>query len=227
MDNEANSSDAVATEITNEDASSEVETSELQPSAPRAWYQHKGVRWISEWVIIIACALLAALLMRTFVFETFFIPSGSMVPTLQVGDRIIVSKLSVEWGTVNRGDIVVFRRPPAENCGGPQVNDLVKRVIGLPGDHLWSVGNAVYYTTSTNSTPQRLNETWTHTEPLGRSIQESPGKTYFVVPKNSYFMMGDNHSYSCDSRYWGPVKRSYIVGKVFLRVWPLGRFGFL
>jgi signal peptidase I len=197
------------------------------PAERRHWIKHRSVRWVSEWVVIIACALLVALLMRAFAFETFFIPSSSMVPTLQIGDRIIVSKLSVEWGTINRGDILVFRRPPAENCGGEQVNDLVKRVIGLPGDHLWSVGNSIYYSTPSDHKAQLLHETWTHTEPLGIAIPDSPGKTYFVVPKNSYYMMGDNHSYSCDSRYWGPIKRSYVVGKVFLRVWPLSRFGFL
>ena len=73
--------------------------------------------------------------MRTFVVQTFFIPSASMEPTLQVGDRILVSKLSIDFGTVHVGDIVVFKAPPAENCGDP-VTDLVKRVIGLPGDHL-------------------------------------------------------------------------------------------
>jgi signal peptidase I len=89
--------------------------------------------------------LTAALVMRTYVFQTYFIPSTSMLPTLRVGDRIIVSKLSVELGTINRGDILVFSRPPNEpmDCGGPVVADLVKRVIGLPGDELWSVGDTI------------------------------------------------------------------------------------
>ncbi len=208
----------------------EASDSEVEQTAPAqiqsAWHRHKIVRWLIEWIIIIMCALLAALIMRTYVFETFYIPSGSMEPTLQQGDMIIVSKLSVDWGTINRGDILVFSRPPAEKCGGPPVNDLVKRVVGLPGDHIWSVNNTIYYSHG-NGASHRLKETWTHIEPLDLQIPDSPGKTYFQVPKDSYYMMGDNHPGSCDSRYWGPLKRSYVVGKVFLRVWPLKRISFL
>ncbi len=191
-----------------------------------AWHRHKVVRWIIEWIVIILCALLAALFMRTYVFETFYIPSGSMEPTLQKGDMIIVSKLSITWGTVNRGDIIVFARPPAEDCGPPPVKDLVKRVVGLPGEHIWSVNNTIYYSDG-NGPAHRVKETWTHIEPLQTQIPVSPGKTYFVIPKNSYYVMGDNHPGSCDSRYWGVVNHRYIVGKVFLRVWPLSRFTFL
>lgn len=167
-----------------------------------------------EWLIIVLVALGVSFLMRTFVIQTFYIPSGSMEPTLQIGDRIIVSKLSVEFGTIHRGDIVVFKAPPAEHCGDP-VTDLVKRVIGLPGDHLTSKGNTIYV----NGSP--LHETWTHYEPLGQAIGN------VTVPANSYFMMGDNHPNSCDSRMWGSVPRSDLIGKVFLRIWPLNRFGFI
>ena len=97
--------------------------------------------------------------MRTYAFQTFYIPSGSMEPTLQIGDRIIVNKLAVTWGTINIGDIVVFKAPPAENCGEP-VTDLVKRVIGVPGDSLRSKGNTIYV----DNKP--LDEKWTHTEPV-------------------------------------------------------------
>ena len=152
--------------------------------------------------------------MRTYAFQTFYIPSGSMEPTLQIGDRIIVNKLSVTWGTINIGDIVVFKAPPAENCGEP-VTDLVKRVIGVPGDSLRSKGNTIYV----DNKP--LVEQWTHTEPLGGAI------TPITLKANQYFMMGDNHSDSCDSRMWGPVPRSDIIGKAFVRIWPLSRIGFL
>jgi len=152
--------------------------------------------------------------MRTYAFQTFYIPSGSMEPTLKVGDRIIVNKLAVSLGTIHIGDIVVFKAPPKENCGEP-VTDLVKRVIGVPGDTLTSKGNTIYVNN------QALNETWTHTEPLGESI------TKITLKPNMYFMMGDNHSNSCDSRMWGPVPRSDIIGKAFVRIWPLSRIGFL
>ena len=172
-------------------------------------------RWLSEWLAIVLLAAGAAYLIRTFVFQTFFIPSSSMVPTLQIGDRIIVSKLSTDFGAIHRGDILVFKRPPAENCGGAVVNDLVKRVIGLPGDHLYSLGDTIYV----NGQP--LKESWTHVEPLGNPLGN------VVVPKNSYFMMGDNHPESCDSRMWGTLPRRYVVGRVVFRIWPLSRFGTL
>jgi len=201
----------------------DVEQDAVEPEViePAKWFRRRPYRWLIEWGLIILCALSAALLMRAYVFETFYIPSGSMLPTLQVGDRIIVSKLSVEFGTIHRGDILVFRRPPLEAtaCGGEQVNDLVKRVIGLPGDRLYSIDNVIYVN------GHALAEKWTHTEPLGQAIATSQNPV--VVPAHSYFMMGDNHSSSCDSRYWGTLQRSYVVGKVILRIWPLGRFGFL
>ncbi len=171
-------------------------------------------RTILEWVAILMVAVAVSFLMRTYALQTFFIPSGSMEPTLQIGDRIIVSKLSLDFGSIHRGDILVFKAPPAEHCGEP-VTDLVKRVIGLPGDHLTSRGNTIYV----NGAP--LNETWTHYEPLATPIGQ------VTVPANHYFMMGDNHPNSCDSRMWGTVPRSDIIGRAFLRIWPVSRFGFL
>ena len=163
---------------------------------------------------ILVVAVAVSFLMRTYALQTFFIPSGSMEPTLQIGDRIIVSKLSLDFGSIHRGDILVFKAPPAEHCGEP-VTDLVKRVIGLPGDHLTSRGNTIYV----NGTA--LDETWTHYEPLATPIGQ------VTVPANSYFMMGDNHPDSCDSRMWGTVPRSDVIGRAFLRIWPIARFGFL
>jgi signal peptidase I len=169
---------------------------------------------LMEWVVIIVIAVVASLLVRTFVFQTYFIPSASMEPTLHIGDRIIINKLSVDFGTIHTGDIVVFKAPPAENCG-TKVADLVKRVIGVPGDRLTSKANTIYI----NGKP--LDETWPHDEPLGTPIGN------VTVKPGQYFVMGDNHPDSCDSRYWGTVPRSDIIGKVFLRIWPLSRIGFL
>jgi signal peptidase I len=195
--------------------SSGVLTSETPaPPPPSPKRKKPRRRALIEWTAIIIVAVLVSFLMRTFAFQTFFIPSGSMEPTLQVGDRIIVNKLSVEFGTINIGDIVVFKAPPAENCGEP-VTDLVKRVIGIPGDTLTSKGNTIYVN------GQALDEKWTHTEPLGQAIG------HVHLGPNQYFMMGDNHSDSCDSRMWGPVPRSDIIGKAFVRIWPLSRIGFI
>jgi signal peptidase I len=169
-------------------------------------------RALTEWIVILIVAVLVSLIMRTFVFETYYVPSGSMYPTLQIGDRIIVDKLSVDFGTIHQGDIVVFKAPKkvAIACGD-DVADLVKRVIGLPGDILTSKGNTIY------DNGKAVNEKWTHTEPLGTAIGR------IRVPAGDYFMIGDNHAPSCDSRAWGFVPRSSIIGKVFLRIWPLSR----
>ena len=165
-------------------------------------------------------AVLVAVVLRTFVVQTFYIPSGSMEPTLQIGDRIIVNKLSYDLHGVDRGDIVVFNRPPAEDCGGPPVNDLVKRVIGLPGDVMSESGGYVYVN------GQRLDETWLPATEQGRTGPGPAGTSSdlshpYRVPANEYFVMGDNRENSCDSRFWGPIPKSLIVGKVDLRIWPL------
>jgi signal peptidase I len=101
-------------------------------------------RWIVELVGVVVVAILVAVLLRTFVVATYSIPSGSMEPTLQIGDRIVVDKLSYYLHGVDRGNIVVFTTPPNEDCAGPPVADLVKRVIGLPGEIISLQDGSVY-----------------------------------------------------------------------------------
>src|ERR1039458_2799037 len=185
----------------------------------------KRSHWLRETLVVVVVALAAALLLRTFVVQTFYIPSGSMEPTLQVGDRILVNKLSYHLHGVDRGDIVVFSRPPAENCGGPEVNDLVKRVVGLPGDVLSLSGGYVYVN------GKKLDESWLPASEQGITTAGPPGNSSnlarpYRVPANDYFVMGDNRTDSCDSRYWGPISKSLIVGKVDVRVWPLSSVHF-
>jgi signal peptidase I len=172
-------------------------------------------RVVIEWVVILLIAVVASFLVRTYAVQTFFIPSGSMEPTLHMGDRILVNKLSVRFGTINVGDIIVFKAPPSEHCGDGNYPDLVKRVIGLPGDVMTSKGNTVYV----NGRP--LKEPWTYFPILNPQIKK------VKVPANNYFVMGDNRANSCDSRFWGTVPRSDIIGKAFFRIWPLSRFGFI
>jgi signal peptidase I len=187
-----------------------------QPPAPPS----SGGRWVREGVIVVVVAVLVAVLLRAFVVQTFYIPSGSMEPTLQIGDRILVNKLSYHLHGVDRGNIVVFSRPPTESCGGPEVNDLVKRVIGMPGDVLTLSGGHVYVD------GKRLNETWLPASEQGVTSAGPQGSNWnlsrpYRVPANNYFVMGDNRTDSCDSRYWGPIAKSLIVGKVEVRVWPI------
>jgi len=157
-------------------------------------------------------AIVVALVVRTFVFQTFYIPSGSMEPTLHIGDRIVVEKLGY---SVQRGDIVVFRRPPHEDCAGPPVADLVKRVVGMPTETITAHDGSVYIT------GRRLPEPW-----LPKEYAYTAPFPKVKIPKGDYFMMGDHRTDSCDSRYWGPLPGSYIVGKVVMRVWPLSRIAF-
>lgn len=168
-----------------------------------------------EWAAIVAIALVVALLMRAFVVQTFYIPTPSMAPTLNVGDRILVNKLAYRLHGVGRGDVVVFKRPPAENCG-TDVSDLVKRVIGLPGETISDRNGTVYI----DGKP--LAEPWL---PKNDPNTYTPSFKPVHIGSNSYFVMGDNRAVSCDSRYWGTVPRSLIIGKVEMRIWPFSRIG--
>jgi signal peptidase I len=192
------------------------------PDQPR---HRSRSHWLKEAILIVLVAVLVAVLLRAFVVQTFYIPSASMEPTLQIGDRILVNKLSYDFHGVDRGDIVVFARPPAEDCGGPQVNDLVKRVIGLPGEVI-SLRNGYVYING-----KRLDESWLPATDQGTTEPGPPGNAAnlehpYRVPANEYYVMGDNRVDSCDSRYWGPIPKSLIVGKVELRVWPLSAIHF-
>jgi signal peptidase I len=203
-------------ETTTPEEAAPVTGDERDDAVPRAKRLHHH---LIEWIVLIVLALVLAIGLRTYGFQTFSIPSGSMEPTLQIGDRIIVDKLAVDWGTIHRGDILVFRSPPREDCAGTHDPILVKRVIGLPGDVLYSMDNAIYVN------GKKLDEAWTHTEPLGTPGVASKSHPV-VVAAHNYYMLGDNHSNSCDSRYWGSITHSAIIGKVFMRVWPLRRLAY-
>jgi signal peptidase I len=162
---------------------------------------------------IVAAVLLAAG-MREFVVQPFSIPSSSMVPTLQRGDRILVLKAFFSWHDLREGDIVVFTRPPRDQCGGPADDDLVKRVIALPGQTIYSAGGTIYVD------GRRLAEPYLpRLDPLGPPIPGATRKDPFRVPRGEFYMMGDNRQDSCDSRYWGPIRGSSIVGRVVLLWW--------
>ncbi len=102
------------------------------------------MRAVVEWIVILVAALTVALVVKTFLIQAFYIPSGSMEPTLKPGDRVLVNKLSYDLHGVHRGDIVVFKSPPGEAASDPSVKDLIKRVIGLPGDRIQAINGQVY-----------------------------------------------------------------------------------
>src|SRR5271156_4792408 len=184
-----------------------------------------SARWIVELVGVVVVAILVAVLLRTFVVATYSIPSGSMEPTLQVGDRIVVDKLSYHLHGVDRGNIVVFTTPPDEDCAGPPVADLVKRVIGLPGETISLQDGSVYINGRLLPEPFLPADLRTDTYP-GPSKHDYALHHAYRIPTGDVFVMGDNRPESCDSRYWGPIRESTIVGKVDMRIWPLSRIGF-
>ena len=112
------------------------------PAGPRR--RRRWRRTLVETVVTVLVAVALAGLVRTYVFQTFWIPSSSMVPTLGVYDRILVQKAFFTWHDVHQGDIVVFSHPPLDDCPGPANGDLVKRVIALPGQTIYSSGGSVY-----------------------------------------------------------------------------------
>jgi signal peptidase I len=167
-------------------------------------------RQLLEWLMVVLFAVLVAAGLRVFVVQSFFVPSGSMVPTLQIGDRIVVVKIGY---TIHRGDIVVFRRTPGDTTTTDP--HLVKRVIGLPGETISSRGATVLI----DGKP--LREPWLPA--LSSSCAESAYDipTTKIAPRH-YFVMGDCRGDSVDSRAWGTVPASYIVGRVVLIVWRFG-----
>jgi signal peptidase I len=177
--------------------------------------RRSGVRSAIEWAVLIGAALLIAIVIKTFLFQAFWIPSESMVPTLREDDRVLVNKLSYRLHDVNRGDIVVFEAPEGANS---DIKDLVKRVIGLPGDTI-SFRNGHVQVNG-----RRLDEPYL---PEGTVTEPKNGVTSIDVPAGSIFVMGDNRGASKDSREFGPVDEDDIVGRVFVRIWPPSRIGFL
>jgi signal peptidase I len=185
------------------------------------------MRSLVEWVLIIAVALVGALIIRTVLFQAFFIPSASMTPTLKIHDRILVNKLSYDLHPVHRGDIVVFKRSP-NMIGEGNIKDLVKRVVGLPGETIQSGPNG-----QVEIDGRALPETYLPAGVLpGPQITRVAGclpgpATGCTIPAGHYFVMGDNRNDSSDSRVFGPITKTQIVGRAFIRIWPLPDFGLL
>jgi signal peptidase I len=174
-------------------------------------------RWrraLAETAITILVAALLAGLVRTFAFQTFWIPSSSMVPTIDVYDRVLVQKAFFTWHDVREAQIVVFSHPPLDHCAGE--GDLVKRVIALPDQTIYSSGNSIYVNGRLLAEPYLPQY-----DPLGPPIASSQHP--YRVPAGEFYVLGDNRADSCDSRYWGPITGSSIIGKVVLTFWHDGR----
>ena len=165
-----------------------------------------------EWIVVIAGAVLVALLIRNFVVQSYRIPSESMMPTLAVGDRVLVNRLSYDVHDVNRGDVIVFGRPASSPAAAGEPADLIKRVVGLPGETIVATDGMVYVDDKLLDEPY-LSE-GVRTLNLGEPV---------TVPDGELFVMGDNRVNSEDSRFIGTIPVDSVVGRAFAIIWPISR----
>lgn len=165
-----------------------------------------------DYILPVIIALGIVVVLRTFFVGMFYVPSESMVPTLEINDHVVVTKLSYKMHEPQRGDVVVFKYPPNEEQGLKEV-DYVKRLIGLPGETLEIKDNTVFI----NGKPLK--------EPYLNVDTNMPDYGPITVPEAQYFMMGDNRNYSSDSRVWGYVPEEYLIGKAQFIYWPFAHIG--
>jgi signal peptidase I len=186
------------------------------PEPEAATHRPRVPRW-AEWVLVVVGALVVAFVIQLTSLQAFSIPSESMLPTLHKGDRVLVNKWSYRLHDIHRGDVVVFDRPP--EVTDTSVDDLIKRVVGLPGEQITIADGHV------SVDGQVLEESYlppgTRTDPTGPVT--CPPEHPCVVPDDSIWVMGDNRSNSEDSRYFGTIPKSSVVGRASLRIWPLDR----
>lgn len=230
--------------MTEENLGENPETSSAEPALeqePKISLANGILNWLKETSFILITAITLSVLLRTFVFQAFFVPSESMVGTLLKDDRIIASKLSYRFGEINRGDVVVFTDPgnwladPRPETGvranitklftwigilpANSGSDLVKRVIGLPGDRVQCCTNKHIV----------VNGFVLKDEPYTRGVSDQI-KFDVIIPEGHLFVMGDNRQQSSDSRFHletqsGSIPIENVVGQVVSVVWPLNRFG--
>ena len=191
---------------------------------------------VRETVVLVALAILLAVVFKTFLVAAFYIPSGSMESTLNVSDRVLVEKVSYRFGDIQNGDVVVFVHddPGFESSGPsnpvarffsslgqaiglvpPSDRDFIKRVVGVPGDEITCDGRNL----QRNGKP--VDEPY-----LDPGVTTDGCKT-MTVPAGKLYVMGDNRSNSQDSRSFGVIDRSDVVGRAFVRIWPLTHVGWL
>lgn len=185
-------------------------------------------RFAREWGIVLVVALTVAVVVRVFIFSPFYIPSSSMEPGLQINDRILVNKLSYKLHDVHRQDVVVFDAPPGVDFG-PNVKDLVKRVVGLPGDTLEIRDCKVLANGTPLSEPyikKDANGAASCTTGFSASV-DPDGDGKILVPAGDVFVMGDNRTNSDDGRTWGFLDENLIVGRAFVIYWPFGHWTWL
>ena len=181
---------------------------------------HKAGKVLRDWVVVIAVALAAALVVRVYVLQQFYISGPSMETTMFSNDRVLVNKLSYRLHDIHRGDVVVFDRVTM-NGSVVAHDDLIKRVIGLAGETVEIRRCTVYIDGKPLDEPYLPSRDTNQSDPTARCrvVTMRPVE----VPTSHIFVMGDNRPESFDSRSFGSISESLVVGRAFAVVWPLGR----
>jgi len=187
---------------------------EVSTRNPDAWKRNA-----IEWLVVVVAAVAVALVVSATSAQAFVIPSKSMESTLHKQDRVLVNKWSYRLHPIHRGDVVVFSRP--KNLVSND-KDLIKRVIGLPGEQVTFANDHVYIDGHLLNEPYLDRGTITNAE---GGQWTCTLQVPCVVPKGQIWVMGDNRGDSEDSRYFGPIPESSVVGRAFLRIWPPNRIG--
>jgi len=198
------------------------EPEQAPPQPPK----RSGANPFVELLVILAVAFGLAYVVQAWVVKPYRIPTGSMEPTLDVGDRVLVNRLVYRFHGPHRGDIIVFHPPghgdtAVRGATTEASVTYIKRVIGLPGETL-QIGHGIV----TICKPAGQNCHALH-EPYTEGASSAPTYGPFTVPNGDYFVMGDNRGDSLDSRYWGPLPRRNIIGEAFLVYWPPDRIDLL
>ncbi len=208
-----------------------------------AFAQKRTAGFVVELVVVVAVAVGLAVVIQAFLFKPYRIPSGSMLPTLHINQRVLVDRIGNDFSSPALGNIYVFHPPRnyAQGCAnpregqtqsgqdlprpcavaqrGPSSQTFIKRVVGLPGDRISIRGGDVYRDGKRERAPYIAPCS------LGSGECNFPGT--ITVPAGDYYMMGDNRGESDDSRFWGPVPRSWLIGRAFFTYWPPDRVGTL
>lgn len=175
--------------------------------------KEKFLHTAREYALLIGTSLLMVFLVRTFVAQPFVVSGASMTPTFHTGEYLIVDQLSYELSNPHRGDVIIFRYPLIPT------RFFIKRVIALPGETIRINGEKVEIKEVGSDSFMTLDEPYVE---LPKDSQ-----TEMTLASDEYFVMGDNREASLDSRSWGPLKESFIVGRAFVRLFPITKVDFL
>jgi len=210
----------------------EPSTAVMDPEMIAEPKEKERMSFLAELPILMLVALVVAIIIKTFLVQAFYIPSTSMLPTLEINDRVMVNKLSVRFGEPVRGDVVVFDSPLSPTGDEDPVldrllrtvqeslgittaavpDDLIKRVIATPGDTIEIRGNQILVNNVVIDEPYIA---------AGSSMADMPART---LRSDEFFMMGDNRNNSYDSRRFGPITGDLLIGRAFVIIWPSDRY---